>query len=624
VLDDLAARMLERPACTPSCASSSRLLIEARPGTLRLRMEIEASAATAVPLPASGQWEPENVLVDGKPAKALLRADDGKVWLAVEKGWHQAIVEGRLPDRELVQISLPLKPHRVEAQTEGWRAEGIHEDGLADDNVQLTRIRGNGANAALEPGVLPPFVRVERTILVGLDWQVMTRVVRLSPPGTAVVLEVPLLDGESVTTADVRVVARKAQLNMPPSATEVTWRSVLDQRSPITLTAPKSAAWTELWRLDPSPIWHVDVEGVPVIHADPTATLPEWRPWPGETATLHVSRPAGVAGRTLTIDAADYDLVPGARTTEATLTLSMRSSRGAQHTLMLPEGAELESVTLNGASSPIRADGRRLTVPVSPGTGSLVVKFRIASGIGTLFHAPEVDLGAPSVNASTTIHLPDGRWVLGLSGPRLGPVVLFWGVLAVFFAVAAAIGAMKKTPLSTFQWLLLAIGLSQIHVLGAAIVVGWLHLVAWRERRIELAPHSFNFRQVVVVGATGIALLVLLGAVHQGLLGHPDMQIAGNASSFTELRWFSDRSDAVLASPLVVSAPTILYRLAMLAWALWLALAVVRWLRWGWTSFGAGGFWRRPPPPPVPPANLPHRTLPVEDDFEGPPAPAHL
>ncbi len=33
----------------------------------------------------------------------------------------------------------------------------------------------------------------------------------------------------------------------------------------------------------------------------------------------------------------------------------------------------------------------------------------------------------------------------------------------------------------------------------------------------------------------------------------------------------------------------------MLAWALWLALAMIRWLPWAWTSFSAGGLWRAVP-----------------------------
>ena len=609
VLDELASRLLAKPACSPNCASISRMLIETRPGVLRLRVEIEASAATAVPLPGSAQWSPENILLDGKPARALMRTDDGKLWLAVEKGWHQAVAEGPLPDRELVQLALPLKPHRVEAQSEGWRVEGIHEDGLADDNVQLTRIRAGAGTGALEPGVLPPFVRVERTLLVGLNWQVATKLVRLSPIGTAVVLEVPLLHGESVTTADVRVVGGKALINMAPQTSEVSWRSVLQEQSPVVLTAPKAVGWTELWRLDMSPIWHVDLGGIAVVQAEPSATLPEWRPWPGETATLAVSRPGGVAGRTLTIDESTYEVRPGLRATDSTLTLQLRSSRGAQHVVTLPDGAVLESVTVNGTMSPIRQEGRKVTLPVLPGAQSVAIKWRTPAGIGLVFNAAEVDLGAPSVNATTVIIMPEGRWVLGASGPRVGPVVLFWSLLAIMLVASAVIGAMRRTPLKLWHWMLLAVGLSQVHVIAAAIVVGWLHLLAWRERTPGMPARSFNLRQMGIMVASAVALVVLLAAVQQGLLGHPDMQVRGNGSTVTNLRWFADRADGVVAAPAVVSAPMLIYRGAMLAWALWLALSVVRWLRWGFDAFSGGGMWKKPPPP-LPPPQTPHRTLP--------------
>ena len=45
------------------------------------------------------------------------------------------------------------------------------------------------------------------------------------------------------------------------------------------------------------------------------------------------------------------------------------------------------------------------------------------------------------------------------------------------------------------------------------------------------------------------------------------MQIEGKPVHAGELRWFIDRSEPVLASPLVVSAPMIVYRLLMLGWA---------------------------------------------------------
>lgn len=607
VLEELSRRILEAPSCAPTCASSSRMLIDASASGLRVRIEIEAGAPTAIPLPTSAQWSPDDVLLDGKPARALTRTDDGRVWIAVEKGWHQALLVGRLPDRELVQLNLPLKPHHVEAQAEGWRVEGIHEDGLADDNLQLTRVRTSKSNATLEPGQLPPFVRIERTLLIGLDWQVLTKVVRLSPLGSAIVLEVPLLAGESVTTSDVRVAGGKAQLNLPPQTQEVSWKSVLDPRSPVLLSAPKSASWTELWRLDMSPIWHADFEGVPVVHASGSSSIPEWRPWPGESVAVKVSRPDGVTGSTLTIDESTYQLEPGLRATDATLELKMRSSRGAQHAITLPEGSVLESLMVNEATQPIQQEGRKVTLPIAPGSQTVKLKWRMPVSMAFVFTAPVVDLGAPSVNASTIVTMPEGRWLLALRGPRLGPVVLAWSLLGVVLVVAAVIGMMKRTPLKIWQWMLLAVGLSQLSVVAAAIVVGWLHLVAWRERKLDLDLHAFNIRQLVLVLSTGVVFILLLVAVHQGLLGSPDMQVRGNGSYASSLRWFTDRPSGVLASDVrVISAPMLVYRVAMLAWALWLALSVVGWLRWAFRAFGTGGFWRRPPPRPAPPMS-PHR-----------------
>ena len=57
-----------------------------------------------------------------------------------------------------------------------------------------------------------------------------------------------------MTTADVRVVSGKAQVFLGPEATTVAWHPVLAQKSPITLTAPKSVAWAEVWRMDIGPI----------------------------------------------------------------------------------------------------------------------------------------------------------------------------------------------------------------------------------------------------------------------------------------------------------------------------------------------------------------------------------
>ncbi|MEO6599927.1 MAG: hypothetical protein ABIQ16_08665 [Polyangiaceae bacterium] len=601
MLDQYRDRLLATPDCIPTCASSSRMLLDVHGNVLRTRLSIEASATTAVPLPGgAAQWLPERVIVDGKAAEGLLRTPDGQLWLRVSAGTHDVSVEGALPGRESVQIALPLKPHHVEVSLEGWTLEGVHEDGIADEHLQLTRAisESNGKGTALAAGTLPSFVRVERTLLIGLNWQVNTRVVRVTPVGTAVVLEVPLLRGESVTTSDVRVAQGKVLVNMAPEATDFSWHSVLAEQSPVQLVAPKTSAWFEVWRLDLSPIWHATFKGVPVVHGDASARIPEWRPWPGEAVTIDLLRPAGISGQTLTIDSSTYDVRPGLRATDATLSFNLRSSRGGEHVIRLPEGAALESVTVNGAPQPLRQQGRNVTLSIVPGAQAVQLGFRLAQGISLSLRTPAIDFGVKTVNATTSVRLSDARWVLFAHGPRLGPAVLFWSLLLVLVLVAFGLSQIQWVPLKRYEWMLLAIGLSQIPLPAAALVVGWLVALGFRRTHPAERRWLFDLGQLALVGWTLLAIGTLVYAVQQGLMGTPDMQIRGNGSSTGVLQWFDDRTAPVAEQPYVLSVPMLAYRVAMLAWALWLAVSLLRWLRWGWRSFSDGGFWKSAPPRP--------------------------
>jgi hypothetical protein len=164
--------------------------------------------------------------------------------------------------------------------------------------------------------------------------------------------------------------------------------------------------------------------------------------------------------------------------------------------------------------------------------------------------------------------------------------------------------------------MLLTIGLSQIPLPAAVLVVGWLVALGLRRARPAQRVLLFDLGQIVLVGWTLSALVILVYAVQQGLMGTPDMQIQGNGSSSELLQWFDDRTGPVPEQPGVLSVPMLAYRGVMLAWALWLAISLLRWLRWGWLSFSEGGLWKRNPkrtppfaPTPVQPAPSP---APVE------------
>jgi hypothetical protein len=93
----------------------------------------------------------------------------------------------------------------------------------------------------------------------------------------------------------------------------------------------------------------------------------------------------------------------------------------------------------------------------------------------------------------------------------------------------------------------------------------------------------------------------MLAVVHHGLLGHPEMFVTGYGSTTQNLQWFQDRTpDGSLPSPTVISVSIWAYRALMLAWALWLARSVLRWIPWAAKQLLSGGIWRPRPPRPTP------------------------
>jgi hypothetical protein len=127
----------------------------------------------------------------------------------------------------------------------------------------------------------------------------------------------------------------------------------------------------------------------------------------------------------------------------------------------------------------------------------------------------------------------------------------------------------------------------------AAVVVGWLFALAGRRKLDQSTqPVYFNLAQVGLVLLTLLALTGLFTAVQQGLLGLPEMQIAGNASGPHPLNWYQDRADPLLPQAWVISVPILIYQLLMLGWALWLAFSLLKWLRWGWQAFSLPVVWR--------------------------------
>jgi hypothetical protein len=602
LLQEFEKRLLEKNECYPSCADILTLEITAKPDTLHLEMNVSAAVDTAIPLPVtSASWQPDRILIDGQKITGLSREDAGTIWALIPRGVHDIIISGSTFSENDIQLPFILKPHFTYSKCNGWDVLGVNPDGSVGSSIQLTRVEkagGDNAPKTFEPSKIPVFLEVERTFHLGISWSITTRFTVRSEAQSSIVLSYPLLSNEAVTTPGIDVKNGKATITVAPGSA-FTMASVLDISPEINLTAPENVPWTETWVLDVSPIWSCDLSGIPVIHHqdDQGQWKPTWKPWPGEIVRIGIARPEAIPGSSVTIDSADLRFTPGQRYDNASLNLSLRTSRGGQHEIELPENALLQGLEIDGRSLPVKQDGRRLSFPLQPGANSVSVEWQQASSSRVLISSPEVKIGGQAVNASVSFNMPTNRWGLLTGGPRLGPAVLFWSYLVVVVLAAFGLKYIKFTPLKFWHWLLLGIGLTQVMPIQAVAVVAWFIAFGWREKHYPKERwFSFNLVQIGLFFLTLVFLGCLYVAIERGLLGIPDMQIAGNGSSNWVFNWTQDRIDGYMPNAWAVTVPLWVYHVLMLFWSLWLAFSLIKWLPWGWKCYGSGGGWKKRKP----------------------------
>jgi hypothetical protein len=604
VLDELAKRLTAPSACAPDCVSVARASIDATSSRIVFDAEVHVGATTAfrMPGPASA-WLPNAITVDGKPRSAIALATDGFALLRLEKGVHHVRLEGFAPSGESLTLAFGDHPKHLSVNAKGWEVDGLRDNGRADASIQLRRTLVSRGDATDQPEAvrLQPWFEVKRTIGIGVRWTVNTTVRRISPSSAVDVVRVPLLPGEDVTKADAIVENGHIVITVPRGETQVTWSSSLEPTAELSLVAPQNVRWSEVWEFSCGPIYRCQHAGLPPItHFQRGLWQPLFRPWPGEKLQLTFDRPPAAEGSVLTIDALTLETHPGLRRTQSTLTATVRSSSGGVHAWTLPEGAELQSVTVDGSPRSLQMQHNVLRTTLRPGVQQVEIGFQQEGGLEPWFKTPEIGLGAPVVNARVRVNIPDDRWLLWTQGPAWGAVVLFWPYLLLALLVALLLSRVPQSPLRIWDWLLLSLGFVTLPVWVAVPVVAWFFALQHRTQASNLSRRAFNTRQVLLAGLSIVALLCFYAAVHNGLLVHPDMQVAGAGSYGGRLEWYIDRSSNDLPQTAILSLSIWVWRLLMLAWSLWLAFRLVGWVRWAWSAFSTDGRWKTQPVVPAP------------------------
>jgi len=593
VLQQLRTRLTEAPHCAPDCVSAAQAQVQANGDHVTLDLDVHAGAAIATPVPqGDAALSLQSVAVDGKDA-TLLRVGEALV-MKLERGVHRITLRYVATQADTANLHFPLHPQRVVFSGQGWAADGLGDDRLLGDSLALNRVHDSqdGKSNPVVAQTFPPYVKLTRTLELGSEWMVRNTVERVAPEEGGFSLELPLLPGEHPLGDDVRVHDGRIGITFNAGRGSVSWESRLDRTDKLSLSAPVLTDRAEQWVLQSAPMWHLDTKGVPAEVSDDGM---RFQPLPGESLQVVISQPKAVAGDSLAFDEVDVSSRAGDRVTETGVTLVARSTRGGEHAIGLPAGAELLGAQRDGTPLSLAIRDGKLSLPLLPGSHRYELQLREPVGVSTLTRTPPFALGAPAANITLHHALPENRWVLWTWGPPAGPAVLYWSQLIVLLVAAWLLTRYAPTPLRFHQWLLLGLGFSAFAWGAYALVVAWLILLGLRARHTlpERFGRSFNLLQVGLALVTLVALAVLVLAVPKGLLGLPDMHIAGgNDSTAWQLHWFADQTGDVLPQAGVLSVSLWVYKIAMLLWALWLANALIGWLRWGFEAWSRGGYWR--------------------------------
>lgn len=594
LLKELEARLTEAPKCLPDCAAIERVNINVKQDQLALELVVNAAEFISFPLPsAHHQWRPNQITLDGKPASVVYTANQGLL-ISLPKGQHKVELFANTQGQDALNLQFPLPLHNLTSTAIGWELSGLPTAEQTSQSLQLQRTerdQTSGKAEQLRPDPIATFVTVRRTLKLDLDWTVETVVTRVAPASGAINVEVPLLAGESPLSTKVNANGKIA-VHMENNEDEFSWSSNLTEASPIKLTAAQNVPWVEIWVLDISSRWHAQTTGISPIQLEQHENIPVWQPWPGETLAIDIMRPQAVKGDHLTIDMAALNYKPGSSNSLSELSLRVRSNQGGQYTFKLPEGAKLSKLSIDNSEQLMSTTNGALKIPLRPGSQNILINWKHDDGVGIITTTPNFTLENGSSNQHINLEMPYSRWVLWIGGPQVGPSVLLWGMLVVMALIAYGLGRTQLTPLKSYEWILLSLGICTLSMWTFIFVAAWLLALSQRGKLSSIGKRwQFKFLQLGLFAFSIAALIALVATLPNGLLSSPDMHIVGNNSYNSNFYWYQDHSEATFPTAWVISLPLWCYKMVILLWALWLAASLMKWLRWGWEQLSYRGLW---------------------------------
>lgn len=609
LLEELQQRVLAAPKCAPSCALINQIKVQSHASQLTITLNVHANAETAIALPKSEFWRPEKLLLNGKPVQSLFK--QGRwLYIPVAQGISTFTLQGEIAPVDSFQLEFKDKPQHVElGSNNAWQVVGVQANHLTGNTLAFLSLANeqalNNSDTAKENNTsstryaYQPFVKVVRELSIDQIWTVTTTIKRIAPSSGSINMQIPILPGERIISADMMVENAQVNVTLPAGENEFRWNSTLERQALLSLQASATLPLVEQWQVIVNPSWHADISGIPMILG---AQQPDdyysylFYPYPGETLTIATSRPNAVKGEILAIDRVNLEIEQGTRTSKLHLSFDYRSTRGGEHHIELPDSYQLKEIRTDNKLINLQLEQGKLALPILPGKHTIQISMRSNTSNELLLTVPTINLNAPVSNITSIVNLTRQRWVLWTDGPILGPAVLYWGELLAFILLAILVARVPFSPLTLVSWIALGFGLSLNNWGILMLVAVWFaSLTASTYRPKNLNRLAFNFSQFILYGLSIVTVLALIAVIPTSLLSSPNMGITGNYSFGNNLQWFADKSDGQLPDITVLSIPVLFYKGLMLAWVIWLSFTSLSWIKWAWGKLGAQGYWRAKP-----------------------------
>lgn len=587
------------PSCLPNCVSIPVARMSNDGNVLKVSYDIHSDESLVLPLPTlmpdgSGYLKLNSILVDGAAAKEVVK-NGQQISALLHKGINKVDMEYLLDENsDRFILSSPIVINYLESSLSGL-AVSENKSRIQSFQINRTVIKAVVAENVSEKSKMDiaTFFNVRREFDINTTWKVQTTVSRSNNFSEAVTFEVDLLPSEKVLTAEEILPNNKVRISFAPSERQKTFVSLLPVEEDIKLSSPQETEnFSEEWDFKIDYFWSFKYTGMKPIYSQRDSLV--FKPRAGETLSVDFFKPSSVDGYILTFDRADYSLSQGRSSMEIVMNLAFRAADSGVHNIILPKNFEVTEFTVGNMPYPITVNDGKLSIPVIQGQNNVRFTGTLKEQIGTVLKFPEFNLNAPVVNIQQTANVPLSRWVLFVTGPTEGPVVLFWSTVFAWLFFAFLLSRFKMIPLNFVSWFVLLVGLTQVNSIYALAIITWFIALGLRDVFSEQLS-SKKLIQIIIPCLTFIFIFSLFKGIYNGLLGHWNMKIVGDTvqsyGSYIKLGWYQDATMGEFPTPKIFSLPVWAYRFVMVVWAAWLSVSFVKWMKWGFGAYTKDEKW---------------------------------